>query len=230
MPPATPGRGAHPRDADLFGTAAVPRLREAAADLAWLLGRGYAETATLALVGDRFQLPLRARVAVLRGACPPEQGRLRRERRVAVAGRRVVVDGFNVLVTVESALAGAPLVRGRDGLLRDLASVHGAWRSVAWTGRALDLLAAVLAPAAAVRWLLDRPVAHSGHLAARLREMGFEADTPDDADAALADLCADGTWAGATADGPLLDRLPAAVDLTGPAVARVSGAWIVDLG
>ncbi|MBN1337572.1 MAG: DUF434 domain-containing protein [Deltaproteobacteria bacterium] len=230
MTPGTPDRGAHPGDAELLGPAALPRLREASADLAWLLGRGYAETAALALVGDRFQLPARARTAVLRGTCTAEHARSRRERRVSIPRRQVVVDGFNVLVTVESALAGAPLVRGTDGLLRDLAGVHGAWRSMAWTERALDRLAEVLAPAAAVRWLLDRPVAHSGRLASRLRDRGFDAETVWDVDATLAATCAEGTWVGATADGPLLGRLPAAVDLVGPVVVRIPDAWIVDLG
>ena len=46
------GRGPNPADAELFGEAMVPTLRVACAELSWLLGRGYAEPSSLALVGD----------------------------------------------------------------------------------------------------------------------------------------------------------------------------------
>ena len=65
-------RGPHPRDERDLGQAAVPALREAVADLGWLLGRGYAAVAALKLVGDRLQLSRRQRQAVLRSSASSE--------------------------------------------------------------------------------------------------------------------------------------------------------------
>ena len=76
MPDSRQHRGPHPRDAELFAEAALPRLREAVAHYSWLLGRGYAEVAALALVGDHFQLTVRQRQAVQRASCGGEKDRV----------------------------------------------------------------------------------------------------------------------------------------------------------
>ena len=217
-------------DTILFGAAALPALQEAAAELGWLLGRGYAPGAALTLVGDRHGLQSRPRKALMRGVCAPEVARSRRaQRRSLDPGTPIAVDGFNVLVAVESALKGALLVRGLDGLLRDLASMHGKYRSTEGTAQAIGLLAQALAPLPPgdVRWILDRPVSHSARVAALIREAGFE-------DVILTDL-ADRELAHcgrpiASADGPLLDRAGAGVDLVGHVVATaIPDAWVVDL-
>ena len=53
MPDRRQHRGPHPDDVVLFGRPDVLHtLRLAAGDLAWLLGRQYASTAALTLVGN----------------------------------------------------------------------------------------------------------------------------------------------------------------------------------
>src|SRR5262249_11806265 len=81
------------------------------------------------------------------------------------------VDGFNQLVTIERALAGGAILRGRDSALRDIASVHGTWRRSESTQQAIALVARSL-PASGVAWVLDAPVSNSGRLAQLLREQG----------------------------------------------------------
>jgi hypothetical protein len=58
----------------------LPRLRQAVADFSMLLTKGYADKSSLKLVGDRFSLTQRQRVAVMRGSCSDQQleGRLAR--------------------------------------------------------------------------------------------------------------------------------------------------------
>jgi hypothetical protein len=221
-------RGPHPDDARLFAAAAWPALREATADLGWLLGRGYALDAALKLVGDHRQLHRRQRMAVARCAAGPASAAVRRRGRGPVQGEDIVVDGFNVLVSVEAALSGGVLLRGADGLLRDLASVHGTYRAVDETAYAMDHLAAALTGAGRVEWVLDRPVSNSGRVAALARARGWDARLEDAADRALARAAAAGARI-ATADGPLLDRCPSSVDLVGAVVAGLPDAWIVDL-
>jgi len=141
-------RGPHPDDPKLFSQAHLPALRRAVADLAWLLTCGYGQKAAIKLVGDRYNLAQRQRVAVQRAACAdPERAARRASRRPmhAIENRHLVIDGYNVLTTVEVATAGGVLLRCRDPCLRDLASMHGSFRQVAETGQAIDAIGQRLA-------------------------------------------------------------------------------------
>lgn len=164
------GRGPDPEDSATYKPAVLPALREATDDLSWLLGRGYSDVAALKLVGDRFQLTGRQRQAVQRCACPAGIARARAARRIPLSELEgpIAVDGFNVLITLERALAGGPVLVGRDGAWRDLAGVHGTWRSVETTGAAIELAGEVLGGIETV-WVLDRPVSNAGRLATTLR-------------------------------------------------------------
>jgi hypothetical protein len=176
-------RGAHPSDAELFGAEWLAPLRRATGDLSWLLGRGYQPKSSLKLVGDRHGLRERQRLCVGRAACPDESRAGRESRRVGpgeVAGADLIVDGFNLVISVEAALGGGLLARGRDGCVRDLSSVHGSYRAVEETEAAIRLAGealAALAPAS-VEWVLDRPVSNSGRLAQRIRELAAERGWP----------------------------------------------------
>lgn len=111
-------RGPGPQDAGWFGPAARPALAAAVAELSWLLTRGYAEPSALKLVGDRHRLTERQRAAVLRSACPDPALAGRRSREVpveALRGQPLRIDGFNLLLTLESALGGGVVLAGRDG-------------------------------------------------------------------------------------------------------------------
>jgi len=226
MPDRRRHRGPDPSDGAHFQQGQWPRLREAVDDLSWLLGRGYAHRAASTLVGDRFQLPARQRLAVERAACAPEVAAARRAKTVDIPGRAVRIDGFNVIVTVESALGGAPVLACRDGRLRDLARLRGTYRIVDETEPALDRLVAALAGCASAVWLLDRPVSNSGRLAALLRARGQDVQVMDAVDR---ELVRDGV-AVASSDGPVIDRADMAVALDARALDGVEVAGWVDLG
>jgi hypothetical protein len=214
LPDTRTHRGPDPRDEDAFGPSVWPALRAAVADLSWLLGRGYAQPSSLKIVGDRWSLTERQRMAVWRSACSDEALARRFRHRVSPEGLRgqpLAVDGFNVLTTIEAALGGAVILRGRDGSDRDLAGVHGTYRKVAETLPALLLLGDVLVKheAGPAHWFLDRPVSNSGRLRAAILEAAGErgwnwqvelVDNPDPvlvssaaivatADSAILDLC-----------------------------------------
>ena len=176
MPDTRSHRGPDPRDALAFGPASRPALRRAVADLSWLLGRGYAPVSALKLVGDRWHLVDRQRQAVRRATCTDEARERRLARRVAgadLAGRILMIDGFNVLTTIEAALGGAVVLLCRDQTCRDIAGVHGSYRKVAETLPALRILAAALAALGlgSCRWLFDRPVSNSGRIRSLLLEV-----------------------------------------------------------
>jgi hypothetical protein len=231
-------RGADPEDAELFAPKWTSTLRTAVLELSWLLDRGYSDVSALALVGNRHRLRKRQRDAVRRSACGDEATRDRRARRVdasALRGRPIAIDGFNVLITLEAGLAGAPLFRGRDGVLRDIASVHGSWRHVDGTATALAGIAAFAREQRLgdATWYLDRPVANSGRLAATIEasadaaDLGWRVELLFDPDAALRNS----DRVVASADGAVLDGCGSWLDLVGEVVARIAPrAWIVDLG
>jgi hypothetical protein len=174
MPDSRQHRGAHPSDDTLFDTRQIPALCTANAELSWLLSRGYAITSTLKLVGDHHGLCKRQRVALSRAACSDQSKEARQSKCLAVQdiqGQELIIDGFNLLITIEAALSGGVILRCRDGCLRDLSSVHGSYRSVQETQEAISLIGNVLEEfnPASVEWLFDKPVSNSGRLAQRVR-------------------------------------------------------------
>ena len=176
MPDTRRHRGPHPHDRELFAPEHWPALRAAAHDYSWLLSRDYAVPSALKVVGDRYRLTERQRTAVMRCSCS-DKSLVRRESTklstAALRGAAVEIDGFNLLTTVEASLAEGILLRGRDGCVRDMASLHGSWRKVAETRPAATRIGEFLhaAGVAHARWLLDSPVSNSGRLATLLRAL-----------------------------------------------------------
>ncbi len=169
MPDTRKHRGPHPQDRELFARKTWPVLQRAVGHFSWLLTRGYAPTSSLKLVGDRFDLTERQRTAALRSSCSDQALAQRSSTRVEpedAANRVLDLDGFNVLTTIEAALAGGVLILGRDGCLRDMASMHGNYRKVEETRPALELIGATLSDCQITDcvWYLDRPVSNSGRL------------------------------------------------------------------
>jgi hypothetical protein len=205
--------------------------------LSWLLGNGYTVVSALKLVGDRWNLTARQRQAVWRSACSDEARSLRRACEVAptqVAGRSLVIDGFNVLTTIEAALGGAIVLHCRDSTYRDIAGLHGNYRKVAETLPALAKLADVLRRLGPqpIHWLFDRPVSNSGRIRSLVLETAAEhacawtVELVNDPDAHLkhsAGLIA-------TSDSAILDCRPSWLNLARIVIdTECPAARIVDL-
>jgi len=233
-------RGPHPQDAHLFSEEIHETLRQAVRDLSWLRTHGYAEPSALKLVGDRYQLRARQRVAVGRCACPDQAVAQRESRRMkpqALEGMVLELDGLNVLTTVEVALAGGVLLLGRDGCMRDMASFHGNYRLVRETERAVEILLGVLdwmRPSEA-RIYIDRPVSNSGRLANTIRTAAKEHSVM--VEAILSDRVDEtlkaSAGAVATADSAILDACGPWVNLARAAVEEhrleLDRFWLLDL-
>ena len=196
MPDKRKHRGPHPEDAELFAAKHHEALRQAVVDLSWLWTRGYSQTAALKLVGDRFQLTERQRLAVARSACSDQSLALRSKTHCeadAIAGGELHIDGFNLLTTIEAALAGGVLLIGRDGCIRDMASMHGSYRKVFETIPAIEAIGRAISELQIERclWLFDKPVSNSGRVAQLMRETAeangwnWDVELLPDPDAAL---------------------------------------------
>lgn len=200
MPDRRQHRGKHPEDEKLFDACWHQTLRTAVGELSWLLTREYSMDASVKLVGDRYQLTARQRMAVRRSACSDASLQARREKRIEpqdLKGTHVGIDGYNLLITIESALSSGLVLIGRDGCYRDLASLHGTYRKVQETVPAIELVTDTLVALGVrqVAWYLDRPVSNSGRLRGIILETTARAGpTPAEAaDAAKAEA-GDADW------------------------------------
>ncbi len=176
MPDKRTHRGPHPADAKLFAPTTISDLRSALADFSLLLTKGYADKSALKLVGDRFSLTERQRLAIMRSACSNQQLTSRKSREVKLGelgGKPIAIDGYNVLITIEAAMSGACVFKGRDGCFRDLASIHGTYRKVTETIPAVQLIGQFLKEHSVddCLWLLDSPVSNSGRLKTLIGEL-----------------------------------------------------------
>jgi hypothetical protein len=237
MPDKRIHRGPHPSDAKLFAAAVIPALRSAIADFSLLLTKGYAEKSALKLVGDRFSLTERQRLAIMRSACSDQQLLSRRQRETKVTelgGRPIAIDGYNVLITIEAAMSGACVFKGRDDCFRDLASIHGTYRKVTETIPAVELIGKFLKEhnVGDCLWLLDSPVSNSGRLKTLIGELagknkwGWEIELLPSPDARLikADLTA------ASSDSVVLDGCKRWVNLARAIIEeKLLKAHVIDL-
>jgi len=194
-------------------------------------------TSSLKLVGDRHGLRERQRLAVLRSACSDDDRERRKAHLIAVEdlqGQDVTVDGFNLIITIEAALSGGPLLVGVDDCIRDLSSVHGSYRSVEETDRAIAMIGErleMIGPSS-VHWFLDRPVSNSGRLAAKITDLATRHDWPwsvevvFNPDAAIVAA----TGVAITSDSSILNQVNRWADLKSYLLIReISHAWLIDL-
>ncbi len=243
MPDTRKHRGKHPDDERLFAPKAHDSLRTAVAEYSWLLSRGYAQPSALKLVGDRHNLTERQRTAVWRSACSDQALQRRLDNRTILAeieDRPLGIDGYNLLITVESALSGGLILVGRDGCCRDLASIHGTYRKVEETVPAVELIADYLSGFGLrhIDWYLDSPVSNSGRLkvlmAEVLEERGlvtpggttWNIELVPSPDAVLAGY----NGVIASTDSVVLDRCLVWTNLAADIIAaRIPHAWKIDL-
>lgn len=230
-------RGAASEDHQLFAAEQLPVLRAAAADFCWLLDRDYAPRSALELVGNRYSLAARQRMAISRYACPEREARERQARLIRPAqlrGRELWIDGYNVLTLIGSALSGGIILLCRDGCCRDIAGIHRRYRKVSETVPALQLVGEAVAAfgVSGCRWWLDKPVSNSGRLKTLIAETAksngwkMEVELAFSPDHALAHT----ENPIATSDGIILDRCHAWVNLAWEIIARnIPGAHVVKL-
>ena len=173
-------RGKDSKDEALFGDpGSQNRIQAAVRDLSYLKSRAYADKSSLALVGNRYRLNVRQQKAVLGMSASDaylDQICSSQMTAEAIENKIIAIDGFNQIILWESILSDAYIFRGKDGCYRDLSSVHGTYRTVQQTQKALKTIGAGLADLGVKEaiWYLDRPVSNSGKLKQFILEMALE--------------------------------------------------------
>jgi hypothetical protein len=172
----------------------VAELKDAICDLRYLLERGYKRKAAVTYVSNKYRLNSEHRNFLLRAVYPRREAEEHRGKLAGaeeIQGREVVIDGYNVLITVENALRKNPLILCDDGFVRDTSATYGKHKISEHTFLALDKIMEFLREASRVTFIFDSQVSHSGELCRivreKLQEHGLRGDavTSSRADRAL---------------------------------------------
>ena len=229
-------RGPNLNDKALFSGEPLQRLHDAVYELCWLLDRGYARHSAIQLVGNHHQLTERQRLAISRSACSSVNRSIRQAKRLPIEqikDQPLVIDGFNLIITVETAMAGGLLLGCCDGCIRDIASIHGTYRQVQETRQAIELIGKALQPFTpeSVLWLFDKPVSNSGRLAVLVRDIAeayrwnWQAALIDNPDQAIVGS----KKVAITSDSAILDEVEYWVNLGAYLITNYfQEAWLVD--
>ncbi len=173
-------RGKNTGDDTLFGSEKqIGKLKLAVEDMLYLLSREYPEKAASELVGNRYRLKTR-QIQALRGASASatqlQNRQLKHVNSSSLKGETVYIDGFNVLILLESLLSEAYIFEGLDGCIRDLSGVHGTYKRVNQTLRAVELVASFYQKNKIQKlvWIFDKPVSNSGRIKQIILEFAEE--------------------------------------------------------
>lgn len=163
-------RGKSSEDEALFASSQErSKLKEALKDMHYLLSRGYPVKSSLALTANRYRLKSRQLLALQGMSCSQSEIELRKAKEITgnnLAGATVYLDGFNVLILLETLLSGGYVFKGLDGCYRDISSVHGTYRKVNQTETGLIMIGKLFEELGAEKiiWIFDTPVSNSGKL------------------------------------------------------------------
>jgi len=230
-------RGANPQDSKNFTADQLNKLKIAVDELSWLLSHNYAMSVSCCLVGDHYQLTSRQRMAITHVACANKQTARLQAKQLTVSALKnqiVIIDGFNLLITIETALGGGIILNCSDGCYRDLSAVYGSYKIVAETRPAIEQIGKTLEQVFPERviWLFDRPVSNSGRLAGVVREVAeennwpFTAELTDSTDS----LLAKSTYPIVTCDSAILERTGRWCNLARAIITQqIPDAWVIDL-
>jgi hypothetical protein len=163
-------------------------IQEPAEDFRYLLNRRYPRKAALELVGNRYGLTSDERHLLHRRVFSRVDSQARRKKKISVREIRnkdLAIDGHNVLITIEAALSGRPLILADDGFVRDISGLSGSFTKSKTTETAIQLILNVLK-----KWkprktlfLFDAPISMSGKLAEEIRDRLKQMNLPGDATA-----------------------------------------------
>ncbi len=205
-----------------FRTANFKNLQKAAEDFRYLLDRKYSRNASLELVGNRYKLTFDERHLLHRGVFSDADSESRHKRKIPIEEIRnkdFVIDGYNVIITIEAGLSGRPLVLGDDGFIRDISSLSGSFKKTERTEEALQLILDALKKVKPRKtlFLFDAPISMSGKLAQEVRDLLEKENLPGDARAVKVP---EKTLIGfpgaiATSDTAIIDRSKKVADLAG---------------
>jgi hypothetical protein len=143
-------------------------------DYRFLMEKCYPHKAALKLVGDRYRLTKYKRNCLFRGVMDTKTACLRRKKLIdvkRVKKKRLGIDWYNILITLESYRKGLPVFISDDRIIRDASGVHGSYK----TSQVTEELVPVIIDAVKGLHLqycgiyLDEPLSFSREMAVRIK-------------------------------------------------------------
>ncbi len=206
------------------------RVKNAVQDYRYLLNRGYPRSASLNIVSARYILSREERMLLYRCVHPDREAELVRSKLVEppeIEGQTLIVDGYNVVLTIRAWVRGDTVYLCDDGVVRDLSGVHGKVHYDKTFQKALEemLYSASLLNPGRVEVFYDKQVSRSGELAAATRRLlsnlGLDgvAATSDRNDARI--IRASGVVS--SSDIVILTQVSKIFDLAGYTITRLGG-------
>lgn len=150
------------------------KLKRAIQDLRYLLNKDYPRSSAVKFVADHYQLVLDDRHLLTRCVFSEDEVNDHRKRLIKpreVKGCNVGIDGYNVLITIESVMRGEKVVKCDDGFIRDLQAIFGKYRMSDSTEPAVFKILDILEDLKPekVFFFFDKQVSKSGELAGFIR-------------------------------------------------------------
>lgn len=202
------------------------KLLKPAQDTRSILRWGYPKFSTIRFVADHFQLSTEERQILTRVIMPPNKIISRINKKVACNGikdRNLLLDGYNVLLSVDSLLKEEPMWFCDDGYIRDSRYYFSKAKQAEDIEEAVDVVLRFLLEAGpkSVIFLLDAQISRSGELAGfirhKMREYEISGETKT---SKLADFELKSEGANleknvilATSDGIIIDSVQEVLDI-----------------
>ncbi len=230
-------RGYDPDDEKIFSNENIAKLKIVQEEIQWLLDRGYKMKQVIEFTGNHYLLSSRARTALQRTTSSTADYEKRKSTMLPFECAKdccLNIDGFNLIITLEVAMSGSPILRGKDGVYRDLAGLRGTYRLIDKTDAALNLIGKALKElnVPMVKFYLDSPVSNSGRLKSKILELSeqwgvtVEVELVPNVDVVLADM-----ERVVTGDSIILDVCKSWFDLSRKIIKdNIQYAWVIDMG
>lgn len=171
-------------------------------------------------VADHHRIDKDYRNILSRAVLSDETARSRRQKAIALDDLRggvLHIDGYNVLITIESIITGEDVFICDDGFIRDMRCLFRKYRRSETTDEAVQLMIDAISRAkpSEILLLLDKQISRSGELASDIGEAFSAAGIPGtartarDVDRSLKNSSA----VVATSDGIIIDHVSSALDI-----------------
>lgn len=198
----------------------LKRLEDPLLDVRYLLDRKYPKKSVITNVSNHYGLTKNERNILARIACEKDISNDRRRKLVSmeyIHNKKLFIDGFNVLITVESLILGHPVFLCDEGILKDVRSLFRRYKMGFATKEALsmiDMITSKYNPEEIVL-IFDSQISKSGELSKVARDVFNKNNcfvfTSKNTDREMITNSKRGIMA--TSDGVIIDKVEKLVDI-----------------
>ncbi len=148
-------------------------LHDPAEELRYLLSRGYPKSSALDFVCNHHTLTSKERNILVRVVHEKDVIDSVKKKLVTVEesrGRKIGIDGFNVMATSRAILKGETVFECDDGIIRDASGLFGKFRLDSVSKKAIEISCGILRDSE-LNWFFDKNVSRSGEFAGFTRNL-----------------------------------------------------------